>query len=119
MARGERRGIRERDERLNRGIGDGRAGALGEVLHEHGRSLGKRRGAGGGERGGRKSPANRVAAAAGHREERPFDPPGRRNHENRSGRSPMKAVHPLECGAVPLGELTQILGQSDHSIGRR
>src|SRR5215207_434361 len=92
MAGRERRGIRERDERLNRRVGNGRAGALGEVLQEHGHSLGKRGSARGCEGGGRKATPKGVTAAAGHREERPLDPPGRSKHEDRGERAPVEAV---------------------------
>ncbi len=114
MTRGERRGLRERDERLDRRVGERRTGALGQVLQEHGDALGKRSSSGHRE-GGRREPAlDGVAAAAGDREERPLDPPRGSDHEDRREGPPVDSVQPLESGAVPLGELTQEFRQGAH-----
>jgi hypothetical protein len=119
MARGKRRGVRERDERLDRRIGERRPGAIGEELQHYGQAFGNRRSSGGGERRRREPALGGVAAASGQREERPLDPPRRRKHEDRGEGPPMSSVQPLERSAVPLGELTEKLGQDQHGSCER
>jgi maltose/moltooligosaccharide transporter len=92
MTRGKRRGVRERDQRFDCGVRQGRARALGHLLQQHGQAFGERRGSGGRERSNRKPTLEGVAAAAGDREERPLDPPGRGDHEDHREGPPVNAV---------------------------
>jgi hypothetical protein len=108
---GERSRVGERDHRLDRRISDGRPGALGDVLQRYGYALGDRRRRGGGECGRRQSAPQGVATAAGDREERPLDPPGRRNHEDNRERRPVNSMQQLEQRGIYPGQLTQKLGQ--------
>lgn len=100
VAGGKRRGVGERDHRLNRRIREGRARALRHVLQHHRHTLGDRRSSGDGHRSCRQPAPPGVAAAAGHREERPLDPPRRSDHEERGEGPPMDAVEPLESDGV-------------------
>jgi membrane-associated phospholipid phosphatase len=92
MTRGKRRGVGEGDQRFDCGIRQRRTRALGDVLQQHGQAFGERRGSGGRERGNRKPALEGVAAAAGDREERPLDPPGRGDHEDHREGPPVNAV---------------------------
>jgi hypothetical protein len=119
MTRGERRGVRKRDQRLDARIGERRAGALGEVLQPDREAFRDRRSSGGGDGGGREPAPGGVAAAAGQREERPLDPPRRRDHEDHRKGAPVDSVQPFEGRSVQLGEVTEELGQGPDHIGGR
>jgi hypothetical protein len=98
-------------------IGQRRTGTLCRVLdHESDTLRDARCGRGDQRRRRDHPPLGRVTAGARHREQRPFDPPGGRDHERSRERVPVELMDQLERGTVELSQPLKKFAQCGQAI---